>query len=451
MPRLTKRAFADLGVWMLALGVVIGLAFPFVMILLGVPGRLTLKPRFFVACVLAGIVLAAANHLLARWVVGVRVAQLSRQMRYVADVIAEATYSGDWSRCSPQKCSLAVESDDQLGEAASSFNQLISSLAGSRDVQQAMAGMSRTLSEFLDLGQFAGAALRDGVRHAGAAAGALCVAREGELEVVAVHRLGAGMLHQNATIIGALSSPEPLIIDLPPDMTIDAALLSFPPACIAVLPLHFRTVPVGVLVVAYDARPAPEALRLLTSFADPIAMALNNVLTHERFQHLAAVDPLTGAYNRRFGLQRLNEEWARSIRSGSPFGLLSLDLDHFKSVNDTHGHLAGDRALREAASAARSVLRDGDVLVRMGGEEFLVLLPGAGPGDVRLVGERVRHAIAAAIVPAGPTTVGVTTSVGGACLNHAAHGTVDALLDAADQALYASKRGGRNQLTMAPA
>jgi diguanylate cyclase (GGDEF)-like protein len=136
------------------------------------------------------------------------------------------------------------------------------------------------------------------------------------------------------------------------------------------------------------------------------------------------------------------------VRTGTPLGLLSIDLDHFKSINDSHGHLAGDQVLRQVASVTQTTLRDGDVLVRMGGEEFLVLLPGAGPGDLCTIGERIRRTIAAATVPNGRTTLSVTASLGGACLSEAADDTIDQLLAAADEALYASKTSGRNRLTL---
>ena len=120
---------------------------------------------------------------------------------------------------------------------------------------------------------------------------------------------------------------------------------------------------------------------------------MNNALAHDRLERLAAIDPLTEAYNRRFGLARLHEEYSRAVRAEAPLGILMLDLDHFKAVNDIYGHLVGDRVLRAVARACRRVIREGDVLVRYGGEEFLVLLPGAGVDDVMQIGERIRRAV----------------------------------------------------------
>ena len=121
------------------------------------------------------------------------------------------------------------------------------------------------------------------------------------------------------------------------------------------------------------------------------------------------------AYNRRFGLGRLREEYSRAVRAEAPFGILMVDIDHFKAVNDTYGHLVGDRGvLRAVAGACRRVVREGDVLVRYGGEEFLVLLPVPAGDDVLQIGERIRRAVSETTVflQDGASRLSVTVSVG---------------------------------------
>ena len=131
--------------------------------------------------------------------------------------------------------------------------------------------------------------------------------------------------------------------------------------------------------------------------------------------------------------------------------MLSLDLDHFKAINDNHGHLAGDRVLHETAIAVRAVLREGDVLIRTGGEEFLILLPGAGTDDVHRIGERMRQSVAAIRIPHADTCITVTTSLGGASTTDTTIDSSDTLIARSDDALYVSKRSGRDRLTMATA
>lgn len=451
LPRVTRRAFTDLALWMLILGIGIGGIFPFVLIPLGVPRDLTLRPQFFAATELAGLMLAAANYLLVRWVVGFRVRVLSHQMRHVGSVVLEATYDGDWSQCSPQECHLPVDSDDALGEVAAAFNGLIDALDGSHEVQQAISNHTRILGEHLELPQFARAALDSAVSISGGHAGAVCVMLEGELQVAASYRLDSADLAHNLTVLTTMTGTQSAWIVLPEGVVVDAAVLSFRPAAVLVMPLVFRATAIGLLLLAFAEQPTPKVVRLLDALGGPTGVALNNALTHNRFQRLAAVDPLTGCYNRRFGLGRLAEEWARSIRAGTPLGLLAFDLDHFKAVNDTYGHLTGDRVLRDAVSAARLVLREGDVLIRTGGEEFLVVLPGAGQHDVQTVGERIRRAIAANVLSVGDGRVNITVSLGGAMIPGTAAESAEQLVALADQALYASKNSGRDRVTMCPA
>ena len=178
-------------------------------------------------------------------------------------------------------------------------------------------------------------------------------------------------------------------------------------------------------------------------------MALHNALLYDRLERLAALDPLTSLYNRRFGMARLHEEFGRAVRSTTPLGVLMFDIDHFKQVNDTYGHLAGDRVLVRVATLARAVMRDGDVIVRYGGEEFLAILPGASRNDLYNVGERLRRMIEDAAVADGEQTIRVTVSIGGTAYPEVDVADETTLVNQADKALYASKESGRNRVTIA--
>ncbi len=448
LPRLTSKVFTDLVIWMTGFGLVIGLAFPPALAWLGVPTEQVLRPRFFAATITAGLFVGGVNFLLARAVVGRRIAVLSAGMRDVSAVLEEVSYGGDWSRCGPGACELFIDSTDELGDAATSFNQLLQALARSRQMEEALGGYARTLASHLELEPLADAALTGALDHAGAEAGALLVVRDGELETEASHRLEGSGLVSSSLVALAMRSARIELSDLAEDLVIDAAAVTFRPAAVAVVPIRFKDVPVGAFVLAYSSPPRPERIRLLEALRDPTGVALNNALAHEHFQRLAAVDPLTGAFNRRFGLGRLNEEFARSVRGGAPLGLLAFDLDHFKAVNDTYGHLVGDRVLRQATDAARTALRDGDVIIRSGGEEFLVLLPGAGARDVEAIGERLRRCVSAAAVATAEGNVGITVSLGGVSFPRTEASRPEDLLEKVDRAVYRSKERGRDRFSM---
>jgi diguanylate cyclase (GGDEF)-like protein len=164
---------------------------------------------------------------------------------------------------------------------------------------------------------------------------------------------------------------------------------------------------------------------------------------------LARRDPLTEVYNRRALDERLHAAALESGQSSRPLALLFIDLDHFKRINDEHGHDAGDECLREVARRIRGTLRFGDVLGRYGGEEFVIGLPGLHVAEASAMGERVRHAVGSQPIVCNGIDIGITISIGVAVLQDGLAG-FDAAIRRADRALYASKRGGRDRVSTLP-
>lgn len=166
---------------------------------------------------------------------------------------------------------------------------------------------------------------------------------------------------------------------------------------------------------------------------------------HEVISRLAQLDPLTEAYNRRTFIEMAERELQRCQRYGKPFSLILFDLDYFKQINDTLGHQAGDAVLRHVRMMAEQCLRTHDVFARYGGEEFIILAPETGPEGARILGERVRAAIAATPVGGG---LAVTASVGVASREPRGE-SLDSMIAEADRAMYAAKAAGRNCVVMA--
>ena len=225
------------------------------------------------------------------------------------------------------------------------------------------------------------------------------------------------------------------------------AAMAFPLAC------RGRTV--GA-VVALDRRISSgepklssAALAALESAIEPGAIALDNALRVQRAEALSVTDDLTSLYNSRYLAQVLRRESKRAARSGRPLSLLFLDLDGFKSINDTHGHLFGSRALVEAAAVIRSSARETDMVARYGGDEFALVLPETGSEGASAVGERVRERLEAhQFLQADGLRITLTASVGVATFPDAA-ATVEALIQAADLAMYWVKERGKNGIHVA--
>jgi diguanylate cyclase (GGDEF)-like protein len=177
----------------------------------------------------------------------------------------------------------------------------------------------------------------------------------------------------------------------------------------------------------------------LIRFAELVAVAIANAEAWETVTHQAATDPVTGLANHRTFHERLNAEVKRATRHGRALSLAVFDLDHFKAINDTHGHQTGDNTLTAVAHRLAAVARAGELVARIGGEEFAWLMPETTQDSAYLAAERARRAIEAAPFElAGPLTISA-----GVCSNEHAT-TAHELLNAADRALYGAKHNGRN-------
>lgn len=191
---------------------------------------------------------------------------------------------------------------------------------------------------------------------------------------------------------------------------------------------------VGSVLIAGDDLGGGEWVKAVLWPAVALLVGLSTQTLVQETMRLSRTDPLTGAGNRvRWG-EEFEREMARSQRLGTPLAVAILDLDHFKAVNDSRGHAAGDQVLRDNAHAWQAQLRATDLLARFGGEEFAVMLPDTDELGAQLLAERLRQA----------TVGGVTTSVGVSCLRP---GDLDIdLIKRADKALYRAKRNGRDRV-----
>lgn len=173
------------------------------------------------------------------------------------------------------------------------------------------------------------------------------------------------------------------------------------------------------------------------------------IATREELRMQATRDFLTGISNRASIMDKLSGEAHRSIRQGSPLAVLMCDVDYFKRINDTHGHPAGDAVLKDVAQRMRTTIRPYDSVGRFGGEEFLVLCPGADAAGGAALAERLRDAIGASPVMTDSGPIEVTVSIGVAARNFERSDEVNQVISAADTALYIAKRNGRNRVEIA--
>ncbi|WP_433792247.1 diguanylate cyclase [Actinoplanes sp. CA-252034] len=373
---------------------------------------------------------------------------------------------------------------DELGRLAGTFNRMtrelqsyVQALTASRDqLRRHLAILGDTLSSTHDLDRILPVILRTAMTATGARAGLILLLDPADGRLAA--RCGAGL-----TGAWDLSPAELSQRRLSPGRGVlgRVAATGTPlrgraqeegrapdePACDSYLAVPICAPPdeevgpepsvLGVLAL-YDRLGEPSFedadLRTLRTFAGQAGVAVHNVRVHEEAQRLSLTDPLTGLWNYRYLREVLRREVERASRFGRMLTVLVLDLDHFKEVNDTYGHTAGDQVLGEFARRIRIGLREVDVAFRQGGEEFVVLLPETDAYGGVIVAERLGAAVREWPVPVDPRRPGlddrisISVSIGIAVFPE--HGaTAQEVLDAADEALYAAKNAGRDTYRLA--
>jgi diguanylate cyclase (GGDEF)-like protein len=194
--------------------------------------------------------------------------------------------------------------------------------------------------------------------------------------------------------------------------------------------------------------PDKRRLELLAAIGSRIGMAIDNMRLQEKTRELSLHDPLTGLANRRMNSMELEKQFARARRSGSPLSVIMFDLDNFKDYNDTYGHSAGDALLVRVANIIHDEIREIDLAVRYGGEEFLILLPDTGLWAGMEVAERIRSRVAATPFPCNGDRGSITrmTLSGGVAVADETVDSAERLIDSADSAMYGAKQHGRNRI-----
>ena len=248
----------------------------------------------------------------------------------------------------------------------------------------------------------------------------------------------------------------------------DAYVVKYQPESLLCVPILHRNEVTGLLYMENNLlRNAftPERIEIIQLLASQMVISMDNATlyaelearvaerTHklheanEKLTLLATLDSLTGAYNRRHFIEVANTEMSRSMRSGRPLGIMMIDIDHFKMINDSYGHSAGDEALKKVVKTCLDTLRPGDIFGRLGGEEFAVILPDT---DIQLcvnVAERLRSSVEQLSIESPPHQFSVTLSIG-VCSATGNDNTLEHLLHIADQGLYKAKHEGRNKVVV---
>ena len=419
VPRLTGRVFTDLSILMVGLGLFAGVVFPAFVVLLGVPSSYAYTPPFIAACLLAGYVVGACNHLLVRAVLGRTLRLLSRRLQQVGQGIDQATMCATIGAGLPHATRIPVDSDDEIGQTAAAFNQLLDAL----EREQQFRSLIHNASDI----------------------------------IVIIDRRGVVRFH-TPSLSTALGYPLDEVLDAsilsvihPGDkqVTFDRiANLTQSPAgtgtTISVRVQHrdgsWRSFEAEATNLLQD----PHVAGIVFSARD----ITDRVELAAQLERQALYDPLTGLANRGLFLNRVEHAVAACERMDAARvpTVLFIDLDDFKTINDSLGHVSGDELLVAVAERLSLCLRRVDTAARLGGDEFAILIQDAAdPETATSVAQRILEVLALPLSLAA-VDVAVSASIGIA----RADGTCSAqeLLRNADVAMYAAKSRGKNRFEL---
>jgi two-component system, cell cycle response regulator len=377
--------------------------------------------------------------------------RLTRPLRGLT-VVAERLRHGDLAACSDVARQAGdPSSGDEVGRLAAAFDALAARLLG--DAEELKAGREAVAESAGRLGE----ALARSHDLEGLLQTVLDAVREAaDAEAGAAFLGEARALEERAVTTRAGEPPSPAVLDglariARGAVERDATARGTEPAPGIAVPLRSGTRVLGALALTRrEGAPALEAsaAAAVEALAAPAGIAVGNVLEHEETRRLSVTDALTGAGNFRQLSTTLAREVERATRFSRPLSIVMLDLDHFKGVNDAHGHAFGDGVLREFARRLQDCLREVDTVARYGGEEFAVVLPETGSDGAAAVTARIVAAVRAKPFTVGATSQAVTVSAGVASFPD--HGrTASEILRAADSALYVAKAAGRDRWCLA--
>lgn len=454
MKTLTGSVVKDQSFIMLGFGLLMGVIFPFFTLwLLKLPASRVLTPLYFSMCIVAGLVVGICNYFIFRSVVYKFLSELVSRMSLFQKKLEAHQDSPDLEKsCRADECYADSSSADILGQISNQFNELISSVVHFVETEHTTDRFLEKLKRSLKLEDVAEIVLRSFSDYFGGQGSFLIVLEQGMFRLV----------HSQAVEIDKdqmedkfwhelLKRDNPLVAgEIEGDkIHLNIGVGKIDPHYIALIPLKYQKQEIGVcgLISQEPFRHDFNSLEA-KNFILQATPFIYNAIIMKRMEIMAAIDELTGILNRRFGLRRLNEEFERSKRHRLPLSVAMVDIDHFKKINDTYGHQAGDFVLKTLANLFTQNIRVSDLVMRYGGEEFMLVFNGASAVDAYKIMEKLKTMAETMKLQYGAFELKITFSCGIASFPSEKVNDVNSLIHQADAGLYKAKESGRNRIVI---
>lgn len=454
MKSITGSVIKDQLIYMLGFGLLMGIIFPFFSLwLLKLPPAQVLTPLYFSMCVIAGLIVGLCNYFIFRGVVYRFLSRLSEKMNQFQSRLETYRRSpSSAEKCRAEDCAIDTSSADILGAICQEFNRLILTVAEYIEADRTTDVFLDRLKRSLKLEDVAEVVLETFSDYFGAQGSFLLVLERGEFTLIKSRSIDIDKEKVNQNFWHELLRQEkPLVVtEIEGDaLHLNIGVGQLDPRHVALIPLKYQNENVGICGLL-SREPFKRDLTSLEArnFIIQATPFIYNAMIMKRLEIMAAIDELTGALNRRFGLRRLNEEFERSRRYRLPLSVAMVDIDHFKKINDTYGHQAGDFVLKTLANVFTNSVRVSDLVIRFGGEEFLLAFNGASAIDAYNIVEKLRKNVETMRLQYGAFDLKITFSAGIASFPSDKVSDLANLIHLADVGLYKAKETGRNRIVI---
>ncbi|MCB1156893.1 MAG: GGDEF domain-containing protein [Leptospiraceae bacterium] len=456
-PRFTHSIFLDLLLYMMGFGLFIGVLFPpLTSLVTHLDQKEIYTYSFFITCMFAGFLVGILNYLLVKLILGNKFRQFLDKMVQIRNRINSDNSMGI---CDEKECLIHIKSDDEIGASADNFNQLVLSLYKRIRLEDRLLEINNFVHHYLETRKLSHYVLEELCKQ-GNFHGGICLiqnSQEDKWEGISHYGLRESdldkeyLFHPGSIVDRVLANRKTLTLELPEDIPVELKGfgLSYRPRFFIIAPVSYYSSVISFFIFVGDNKPDEEISRLMELIFSQLGHAMQNSLLHEKLRKISIIDELTQVYNRRYGFEKLQEAFQNSVQKNTPITVVLCDLDFFKKINDTYGHLAGDYILREMCLIYQSNIRKEDILCRYGGEEFmLILLEASGPDGFKHC-ERFRKKIENHEFHWEGNSLNVTMSFGVSCYPDCFARSEYELIQQADDALYQAKQNGRNQVVLA--
>ncbi len=440
-------------IYMLLMGLTIGVVFvPFAQKFLGLPAEKVYTPEFFTITIISGLTVGGISYFILKITVLARLKDFSENIEFISKNILDYQMGQISSIQECKNCYVKINSNDIIGALAIKYNSLIRVIRSEFYQHEILKEYSKIIGKIVQIEELNKSTTDFLCRNLDLLGIQIYkTTPNGEITLSKAKGVHTDLTKDmKRSLMDILD--ENKIREIRGEQIVEYGTAKVKPQFICLFPLkHFNKEWIFATYSNYYL--TKERKNLVTRVLNEYKIAYESAEMYERMQDMAAIDELTGLYNRRFGMKRLNEEYKRALRIEKCMCLIMFDIDHFKSINDTYGHQAGDYVLSSIGKILLNNFRSEDIVMRYGGEEFLCVLCNSKPEGAIKRAEEIRKMIEDFDFVYRDHKIPVTISGGISMfdIKKKEKKTPEELIREADEALYTAKRTGRNRIvTYAP-